>query len=45
MLKCARNMAVDIIKDDPELEKKENYPIARHLDLINKYKENWGLIS
>jgi ATP-dependent DNA helicase RecG len=45
ILKCARNIAVDIIKDDPELEKKENYPIARHLDLINKYKENWGLIS
>ncbi len=45
MLKCSRNMAVDIIKDDPELEKKENFPIARHLDLINKYKENWGLIS
>ena len=45
ILKYARNMAVDIIKDDPELEKKENYPIARHLDLINKYKGNWGLIS
>ena len=45
LLKYARNMAVDIIKDDPELIKKENFPITRHLDLINKYKENWGLIS
>jgi ATP-dependent DNA helicase RecG len=45
MLKRARNMAIDIIKDDPELEKKENSPLARHLLLINKYTENWGLIS
>jgi ATP-dependent DNA helicase RecG len=45
MLKRARNMAIDIIKDDPELEKKENSALARHLILINKYKENWGLIS
>jgi len=45
MLKRARNMAIDIIKDDPELEKRENSPLARHLLLINKYKENWGLIS
>jgi ATP-dependent DNA helicase RecG len=45
ILKYARNTAVDIIKDDPELGKKENFLIARHLDLINKFKENWGLIS
>jgi ATP-dependent DNA helicase RecG len=44
-LKHARNMAVDIIKDDPELEKAENYTIARHLVLVNRNKENWGLIS
>jgi ATP-dependent DNA helicase RecG len=45
MLKHARNMAIDIIRDDPELEKRENSVLARHLLLINKYKENWGLIS
>jgi ATP-dependent DNA helicase RecG len=45
MLKRARNMAIDIIKDDPELEKRENSVLAKHLVLIHKYKENWGLIS
>jgi ATP-dependent DNA helicase RecG len=45
MLKRARNMAIDIIRDDPELEKRENSVLARHLLLVNKYKENWGLIS
>jgi len=45
LLKRARKMAIDIIKNDPELEKKENSLLAQHLVLINKYKENWGLIS
>jgi ATP-dependent DNA helicase RecG len=45
LLKRARNMAIDIIKDDPELEKRENSVLARHLILVKKYKENWGLIS
>jgi ATP-dependent DNA helicase RecG len=45
ILKYARNMAVDIIKDDPELEKKENALLARHLVHMNKSTENWGLIS
>jgi ATP-dependent DNA helicase RecG len=45
ILKRARSMAYDIISDDPDLEKPENAPLARHLSLMNKYKENWGLIS
>jgi len=45
ILKYARNMAVAIIKDDPELEKPENSILARHLIHINKSMENWGLIS
>ena len=45
ILKYARNLAVDIIKDDPELEKKENFLLARHLAQMNKSMENWGLIS
>jgi len=45
ILKYARNMAVAIIKDDPELEKQENSILARHLIHINKSMENWGLIS
>ncbi len=45
ILKFARNLATDIIRDDPDLEKENNAVLARHLDIINKYRENWGLIS
>jgi ATP-dependent DNA helicase RecG len=45
ILKYARNMAVEIIREDPELEKKENAVLARHLIHMNKSSENWGLIS
>ena len=45
ILKYARNLATDIIRDDPNLEKEHNAILARHLKIMNKYKENWGLIS
>jgi ATP-dependent DNA helicase RecG len=45
MLKVARNMAADIVHDDPGLMKKENEPLLNHLRIIGRYKENWGLIS
>ena len=45
ILKYARNMAVEIIREDPELEKKENAVLARHLIHMNQSSENWGLIS
>jgi ATP-dependent DNA helicase RecG len=45
MLKYARNLALDIIRADPDLEKENNALLARHLNVIDKYKENWGLIS
>jgi ATP-dependent DNA helicase RecG len=45
ILKYARNLAMDIIQDDPDLEKENNVLLARHLNIMNKYKENWGLIS
>lgn len=45
ILKYARNLATDIIRDDPELEKENNAILARHLSIMNKYGQNWGLIS
>lgn len=45
VLKYARNVATDIIRDDPDLSGEGNAVIARHLKLMNKYRENWGLIS
>jgi len=45
VLKYARNLATDIIRDDPNLEKETNAVLLRHLKIMNKYKENWGLIS
>lgn len=45
ILKAARNVAADVINDDPEFKKSENAPIARHILHLNKYSENWGLIS
>jgi ATP-dependent DNA helicase RecG len=45
MLKYARNLAQDIIRDDPDLEKEKNILLARHLNVMDKYNENWGLIS
>ena len=45
ILKYARNLATDIISDDPNLEKETNAILARHLKIMNKYRENWGLIS
>lgn len=45
ILKYARNLATDIIRDDPGLEKEKNAILSHHFQLIDKYKENWGLIS
>jgi ATP-dependent DNA helicase RecG len=45
ILKYARNLATDIIRDDPDLEKENNAILARHLSIMNKYGQNWGLIS
>jgi ATP-dependent DNA helicase RecG len=45
ILKYSRNLASDILHDDPELVKEKNLLLSRHLALMNKYNENWGLIS
>jgi ATP-dependent DNA helicase RecG len=45
VLKYARNLATDLIRDDPDLQHESNAILARHLKVMNKYNENWGLIS
>ena len=45
ILKYARNIASDIILDDPLLEKEKNKILALHMTDVNKNHENWGLIS
>jgi ATP-dependent DNA helicase RecG len=45
ILKYSRNLASDILHDDPELVKEKNLLLSSHLSLMNNYGENWGLIS
>jgi ATP-dependent DNA helicase RecG len=45
VLNHARNLAADIIREDPFLENAKNSVLARHLEQVNKYEGNWGLIS
>jgi len=45
ILKAARNLAADIIREDPVLKDEKNSVLARHLIQMDKHQENWGLIS
>lgn len=45
ILRYARNLATDILNDDPELEKKQNERLNRHLRTLKKYSKNWSVIS
>jgi ATP-dependent DNA helicase RecG len=45
ILKYARNLAIDILADDPELEKNQNERLNRHLKTLKKYSQNWSVIS
>ena len=45
VLKYARNLAIDIIEDDPLLEKSKNYNLSRQLKYLNRNQTNWGIIS
>jgi len=45
LLQYARNVAAEIIKDDPSLEKESNSILANHLRNMDKHQQNWGLIS
>ncbi|MCK9203949.1 MAG: ATP-dependent DNA helicase RecG [Bacteroidales bacterium] len=45
ILHYARNLASDIIRDDPALTQEKNDILARHLRHIDQQSQNWGLIS
>ncbi len=45
ILKTARVAAQDILREDPDLQKKEHQMIKRHIDSFNKNVVNWGRIS
>jgi ATP-dependent DNA helicase RecG len=45
ILKYARNLAMDIISEDPGLESVRYERLSRHLKHIGMNEQNWGLIS
>ncbi len=45
MLEIARDVALEILEDDPQLEKQENQVMVRQLDKLKKRQLNWGIIS
>lgn len=45
ILKYARDLAMKILEDDPNLQKEENSRLARHLKFIESIRGNWGMIS
>jgi ATP-dependent DNA helicase RecG len=45
VLKFARNIASDILEDDPALAKDKNAILAKHIIHMDEHQQNWGLIS
>ncbi len=45
ILKYARDLANQLLDDDPEISKTENKPIKKYLIQTFKNKQNWGSIS
>ncbi|MBI1287970.1 MAG: ATP-dependent DNA helicase RecG [Flavobacteriales bacterium] len=45
ILAAARNAAIDLLKDDPELEKRENALTKHHLIQEMKDRPNWARVS
>ncbi len=45
ILQMARNVAQDVLKDDPLLEKQENAVLNRQLKKLARQKMNWAMIS
>ena len=45
ILKFARNIASDILDDDPGLKLEKNANLAKYVDHMDEHKQNWGLIS
>jgi len=45
ILKLSRNIASEILTEDPHLEMEKNLPVLKQLQFINRNKPNWSLIS
>jgi len=45
ILKYGRNLAIDILNEDPHLELEKNLPVSTHLKYLTKNRPNWSLIS
>ncbi len=45
ILKYGRNLAIEILNEDPHLELAKNRTVAQHLRYLSKNKPNWSLIS
>jgi hypothetical protein len=45
MLSIAREFAMEILNDDPKLEKKENLVLSSQLNKLKTNLINWGNIS
>lgn len=45
ILKAARETAIEILDEDPSLEKPENRNIRRHIESLSKNAVNWSRIS
>lgn len=45
LLQYARDVAQDILDDDPLLEKEENFTLAKQVKRLSKTKINWSVIS
>lgn len=45
ILHAARNMVIELLSEDPQLEKKENSNIAYHFSMMGRDQTNWSRIS
>jgi ATP-dependent DNA helicase RecG len=45
ILRYSRNLAKEIINEDPELKEQKNSRLANYLKEYNKTRKNWGQIS
>jgi ATP-dependent DNA helicase RecG len=45
ILHAARNMVIELLSEDPELQKPENSNIAYHFSMMGSNRTNWSRIS
>ena len=45
ILKLSRNIAIELLNEDPHLQMEKNLPVLRQFRFLNKNKPNWSLIS